>query len=568
MFTKLENIYYGTLGTLGLCLLTYLTFFTQEYIQYNFILFVLLFIGSIILEKSSLKIGEFKVTLDTSIILSSYFILGLTPTLWLMLITFLLSDWFFNRIPKRKIYSNIGMFILIFTIAHFTLEYIGNKEVDVANYQNAANVAIFGVLVFLANWTFLFIQFFVSDGNKLPEGWEETIVWDIYGNMIIIPLSILLIKVYHTYDYLGVIIFLLVILLVSLLFKIFRNLIFMNNELRIVQEVAASISSRLDLSATTSNILKGISELVKCDCAFVLEFNKNNKTANLLDCRGALNCNISTDKLVDFITEKLDELIQYRRGFIIEDIKRSKMGKDMTQISKEVGSLIYEPLILENEVIGCMVACSKRRGKFFKEKLDILDILANQAVIAIENARLYKDAHTKAIKDGLTGLYNQRYFYEILNSITSKCQQCYHDGCTKCNITSLVIFDIDYFKMINDTYGHQTGDKILKDISKIIKDNVRNTDIVSRYGGEEFTVILPDTDEEKAYQIAERIREKVEETIFYSVEGDEIRVTLSGGVSQFPDRADSGTSLLAYADRAMYSGAKKCGRNKISIYEN
>jgi diguanylate cyclase (GGDEF)-like protein len=129
-----------------------------------------------------------------------------------------------------------------------------------------------------------------------------------------------------------------------------------------------------------------------------------------------------------------------------------------------------------------------------------------------------------------------------------------------------MIFDIDYFKRVNDTYGHTVGDFVLKEVADLIKSSVRKDDIVARYGGEEFTVILPDLDSDEAYVIAERIRNKIEEHIF-AVNDLKIKITISGGISEYPRLAANDVELVNYADRAMYVGAKFRGRNRIKIYD-
>lgn len=195
-----------------------------------------------------------------------------------------------------------------------------------------------------------------------------------------------------------------------------------------------------------------------------------------------------------------------------------------------------------------------------------MDILANHAVISLQNARSYETIHDKSIKDSLTLCFNQRYFFEYLDSVGNKCLQCKKGKCIGCSLASLIIFDLDNYKIINDTYGHQTGDKILKDIALIIKNNLRETDMVFRYGGDEFTIILPNMDCMKAFNVAERIRIIVEETEFFGVNGDKIKLTLSGGICDYPLNSESGSSLLSHADRAMYIYGKQQGKNKIGIY--
>lgn len=567
MSIKRQKMYQLTLGILGLVLLLALTLFKKDYMNWNILLFFIFLCSSVILQKIELRIGEFTLTFDTAVMIASYFTLGLVPTLWLMGIVYFFYRIIISKPSVKSVFSNTGMMMLIYILTHYSFKLLGYDFDGELKIANGIVVAIFSINVFLLNWLFLLLYFRICN-IKIPTSWFEGLKWDFYGNVLIIPLSILLVEAYYTYSYIGLIVLSLLIMFANLLFKLMRNLVFLNNELRVVHKVSVSISSKLELKETTSNTIDGINELVKCDYCSILMFDLKKDSVKTMASKAFKDKNIDiNDRRVEkYISEKLNILKNQKMSFIENKTKIGKMILDIEKISNEIKSVIYEPLIANNEIIGCILVYSKQYKKFLKEHLSVMDILANQAAIAIENARMYKEIKNRAIKDALTGLFNQSYFFDALDSITGDCSICTRQKCINCSTTSLIIFDIDHFKKVNDTYGHQTGDKILKDVTKIIKENVRKSDIVSRYGGEEFTVILPKTDETTAYKIADRIREIIEEDTFRTANDKKINITISGGVSEFPRQADSGSTLLAYADRAMYIGSKRQGRNKISKY--
>jgi len=169
-------------------------------------------------------------------------------------------------------------------------------------------------------------------------------------------------------------------------------------------------------------------------------------------------------------------------------------------------------------------------------------------------SRDFDNQYKLATTDGLTGLYNHRYFQEQMKFNLENAKRYEHDF-------SLIIVDIDYFKRFNDTYGHQVGDAVLKLVSDTIKNNVRATDIVCRYGGEEISIILPKTDYEQAIFTANKLRESVEQTKL-RVSGKEIGVTISLGVSTYPQNGEDAQTLIAFADGKLYL-AKNSGRNKV-----
>lgn len=566
MYTKRDNIYFMIIGTLGLIAFVLVNIFTKDFFSDDIKLFGLLLLANIIMQKINIRISDFTLTLDSAIMLCSYFLLGLIPTLWLITLTTIISSIFFHSLPKRLLFLDVGMFNLMFIITHYLFKVTGITLVSKIDTNNIPKFIIFGMIVFLTNWFFLYIQSSIKNNRNLPDEFKESFIWDFYTNLLVIPMSLLLTFSFKYYNYLGIVVFIALVILVNLFFRIVRNLVYMNRELKVVQEVSASISSKLELKETTTNILKGIQELVNCDYCAIIEVDSNKNDLRTIDFASPEEAKLDYNYVDRIINQNFKIPIEYKSSCIIDNIRKHKLIKQINDIPKDISSLIYVPLILRDEIKGFLLICSENRGQFFKEQLDILDTLANQAVIAIENARLYKDVKNKSIRDALTNLYNQRYFFDTLDSLTSSCSECRRSNCNNCRRTSLIIFDIDLFKQVNDTYGHQTGDKILKELAQVIANNVRSQDVVFRYGGEEFTIILPDTDQKFAYGIADRVRSIVENETFYTVKGEAIKLTISGGVSEFPYHAETGASLLAHADRAMYIGAKQKGRNKVSVY--
>lgn len=167
--------------------------------------------------------------------------------------------------------------------------------------------------------------------------------------------------------------------------------------------------------------------------------------------------------------------------------------------------------------------------------------------------------HELATHDGLTGLYNHRTFYRILEDEIVRADRYTHS-------VSLLMLDIDHFKKVNDTYGHQVGDMILSGLSKRLQGRMRATDWVCRYGGEEITVILTETDISMAEKIAEDLRILIEEKPFDIDNGQSIRITVSIGISSYPAHAQEVPLLVSNADTALYK-AKESGRNRVCVYK-
>ncbi len=229
----------------------------------------------------------------------------------------------------------------------------------------------------------------------------------------------------------------------------------------------------------------------------------------------------------------------------------SRFFKGVDEVSGFVTrNMVCVPVRSKEKTIGVLQAINKEKGEFDNEDMTILYALANQVAVAIENALLYKDS----ITDGLTGLYHHKFFELRLKEEVDRSKRYKHN-------LVLVMIDIDFFKKINDTYGHLAGDKVLEGMSAILKKATRLSDIVARYGGEEFAAILPYISKKHALEVAERLRSTVEDHDF-----DGIKVTISIGLGYFEctDQDIEYKELIAIADKALYN-SKDGGRNRVEF---
>jgi diguanylate cyclase (GGDEF)-like protein len=268
-----------------------------------------------------------------------------------------------------------------------------------------------------------------------------------------------------------------------------------------------------------------------------------------------------------------NQLLGYLEQFANDDARLiEKLHALITQEGKEVYTYIFQ--ILTNldlppadaekhwtEIISHSKNLSAAMGREVNLRTAVCDYfcsinksLHNPKIIEIH---LFEKAAKSSTFDNLTGLLNRNAFDEVLSREISRAKR--HDA----NLT-LLFLDLDDFKKINDTRGHVAGDTVLKEIARLIMLEKRAEDIGARYGGEEITVLLPETSKADGWLIAERIRRRVEEAKI-SYEGKNIKVTLSGGLASFPIDANEGLSLLKNADKAMYR-AKSFGKNNISFY--
>jgi diguanylate cyclase (GGDEF)-like protein len=219
-----------------------------------------------------------------------------------------------------------------------------------------------------------------------------------------------------------------------------------------------------------------------------------------------------------------------------------------------IHSCLGVPVLVDNRIIGFILIQHHEINYFTKQHAIFLSLIGNHIGVAIENNFLYKQIRESAYKDGLTDIFNKRYFFETLDHIANLSEKNY----------SLVMADLDDFKLINDTYGHPIGDIVLKKLADIIKKDTRSNDIVARYGGDEIIIYLDNfTDKLKVMQRIEAIREEIEKTVITS-DGISLSATASFGVYIKNNEVLTLEEVIHKADDIMYL-SKKNGKNKVTI---
>ena len=271
----------------------------------------------------------------------------------------------------------------------------------------------------------------------------------------------------------------------------------------------------------------------------------------------------SVEKLKIPLSSSDDNLLitAYRNGVPahIPQEKISEYTDDPLLQTFKTNELVIMPLKAKDQVNGLIIADNLyTRKPITNNDLKMFAMLANQAGLAIENSRLYELIKYKSHTDAITGLWNHGFFQDKLTKEIEKAK-------TTNQTVSLIMIDIDNFKELNDTYGHQNGDIVLKEMANILRDSSRDGDYACRYGGEEFSVILTQTGKDQGYTIAERIRQKIEDYCFPKFSSEEhLKVTVSIGLSTFPEDAQIKEALITETDKAMYC-AKFSGKNQTCV---
>jgi diguanylate cyclase (GGDEF)-like protein len=224
-----------------------------------------------------------------------------------------------------------------------------------------------------------------------------------------------------------------------------------------------------------------------------------------------------------------------------------------------IGAVVAFPLTCRGRRVGAIVALDRlsatRAPRLSPSLFSALRLLFEPVAAALDNAQLFKRVEALSVTDDLTRLYNSRYLNSVLHRETKRASR---NG----RPLSLLFIDLDGFKGVNDAHGHLCGSRALVEAAAVIRGSARETDVVARFGGDEFALILPDTGGEGAFAVGERIRERIAAHIFLDAEGLGTRLTCSVGVATLPDSASSADEIIQAADRAMYA-VKASGKNGI-----
>ncbi len=324
-------------------------------------------------------------------------------------------------------------------------------------------------------------------------------------------------------------------------------------ELNILYRVGQTMSSELDYEKLLYLILEEVIQVMGAEKGSLMLLDEDTGKLGIRVAKG-LKEDIVKGTRVAPGEGIVGQVVQARKAILVENTLeepgfRALKGRDI-----EPGTLLSVPLMVRGSTIGVVNVSKSIPGSFGKKDLKLFAGLANQAAIALENAILYKEA----ITDGLTQLFIHRYFQRRLDQELKRARR-YGSSLT------LTMLDIDHFKNFNDTYGHQVGDQVLKVVAELLSKNVRDVDIVSRYGGEEFTVISPEKTSDDFCVAAERLRKSIEDFPF-EVDGKPVRITISLGIAAFPGDAEEKHELIEKADMALYQ-AKESGRNCFCCWD-
>jgi len=329
--------------------------------------------------------------------------------------------------------------------------------------------------------------------------------------------------------------------------------------LSLFHEVGKALASTLDLQKILQTIMEKISDLLQPDNWSLLMLDEATQELYFEIAIGS-----GADKLKD-VRLKLGEGIagwvaQQGEPVLIEDVRNDPRFTpkidELTQTDTQ--SVVCVPVKGREKILGVIELVNfVGKGSFRKDDIPILKNLADYAAIALENARYVQRIHELTITDDCTSLYNARHLNFVLDAEIYRSTRYGYEF-------SVIFIDLDYFKQVNDTYGHLVGSRLLGMIGDVIKSHLRMIDYAFRYGGDEFVVLLPQTSKWNTLAVVKRIKDLMNSKVYFAEEGLNVRITASFGIASFPIDGRTRKEILRRADEAMYL-VKNTTRNNIAL---
>jgi len=333
---------------------------------------------------------------------------------------------------------------------------------------------------------------------------------------------------------------------------------------RDIQEISAS---SLDSNEVYQAIYRAANRVMSTDIFEISILLDKEKQINQILLSNNEKLSRQYTKLIE--SSLLELVLNNKTSMIIDDIeiwKNLNPNYRNLQIHDNIRSIIAVPMQIGERIFGIMSSQSYKPFTFTSVHREMLELLAAPAAVALENSHLYAEVHRLAITDPLTGLYNRRHFFHLARIEYERASRFDRS-------ISVIMLDIDRFKLVNDTYGHVVGDQVLRTVASICTDTMRSFDLIGRYGGEEFIILLPETESQFAKQAAERLLNQFTSTATKTDQG-EIFITVSMGLHSLKVMEREGISpeailqeLIDRADQALYS-AKQNGRNRVWVWNN
>lgn len=520
--------------------------------------YALLILMGVLAEWFIVSVPQGSFSLGFAVVFFSFIRYDVTTTV----VVSVLSAFIANSISKDGVFRSTLFNGAQYTMAAFAASmayfYAGGQVADKISLFNTTSLMLFLLVYFFVNHFLVTLFLLPTIRIQSWSAWRSSLKWDTFTYMFAAPIGILMALIHEKTGMLGAVLLFIPLLTMKYLFRLYINLETANKELSALYEVAKNLGADLDLSKTLGLVLSETKKVVNYDTGIIYLWEEEDQVLIPTAIRSRYS-----EQLKNIIYPLGEGLVGHvaktKKAEIVYDSKRDHDLRAMPGINQFLRSLLVIPLVMDTKLIGVVAVGKKDPYSFGHKQMQVLSSLGGQAAVAMANSLLYKKIEKLAITDGLTKVYNHRYFYQ---KIEEEAERNRRYGST----FAFIMLDLDYFKKFNDKYGHRAGDNALFNVAQTIKACIRTIDVVCRYGGEEFAVVLPETDIKSAKLVAERIRCTIQD-LYFSVSEDipPVHVTVSIGISTCPQDSTNVNEIIEQADKALYH-SKNTGKNKVSVW--
>ncbi|WP_432358366.1 sensor domain-containing diguanylate cyclase [Sporosarcina sp. UB5] len=515
---------------------------------------------------TSISLDRASLTLEKWVVFSVFFQYGVLAEMIFMQIAMFVSL-FLSKSPTPKLFRfavNSISFAVISIVSSSMFYLFGGSLLEMKLGTFLLAGFVYASTYSLINSTFMYLLFkwFKRNTSVL----KKVFWWDYVATILLLPFAItfwLLTRQFGDKAFLLIGVPFLIVLLVSSKYMKSNKL---NDMLSSSTVIGHHLADSLRVDDVFHTFIDKIKDVIPYDNAYIVDLRVGGNLVMLAYKEGEFSDGTPTRFSLPLKRSEGDGLDLEVTKILLT--KKSVASLNGYTFDSSVESVITAPIKRNQKTEGFLILTSNERYAYEDVHIKMVDLLTGYFATAVEKARYYERTVEKSVTCGLTGLYNFRYLESKLDEEVVR----YHTG--EVSTLSTIIFDIDHFKSINDTYGHQSGNDLLCAFAKLLQSYEMDEMTLARYGGEEFVMILPNYEKREAIELAEMIRKEMEQSSFEIIpdlsenrEPTIVNMTVSIGVATLPMDAKDGKELLRNADRALYIGGKQAGRNRVGVYE-
>ena len=471
------------------------------------------------------------------------------------------------RIPKTEYYRyplNLLMFYAV-SICSAVAYYLAggtHQQIDVTEPRDLFTILVYMLTFFISNQLIISLIIYFKHRNKRIL-FGKDLLWEGLSSIVVFPIGIILYMLYQEVDLLAFLLVGIPLLSVALIMKVHYSSVKINESLQRASVIGHQLAERYSVSEVEDLFMAKVSKLFPGEHTYLFEINEDSRLQLLR------YVNTQNRKENEDLTELMLALSYYTckedQAFLFKNQHEWRKHMACKKQGAEVESILAIPIKRNSQLKGVLIVAAYQARLYDKSQQMILEILCSHFSIAIENAQYFEETKMKSERCALTGVYNYGYFESLIETqfLAFKLGQLEH--------LSFIMCDLDFFKRVNDTYGHENGNDVIRQVASLLEVTVGERGTLARYGGEEFVVLLPNMTIEAAFALAEEIRQTVANTPFAVRQQERmvsIGVTASIGVSSANQEDADYVTVVRNADRAMYTGAKRAGRNRAAVYVN